>query len=317
MSLKQTYTLISLLTMLALLLGACGSSASNESIIATSVALTVQAQNTHQAPLLPTPLPVTDLPLLLFSPTPGATDAPPTAPPTGEVKFCTASATFMSETIPDGTIMSPGQVFTKIWHIKNTGTCAWDATWKLVFVSGDLMGAKYVFNFPQPAAPDEVVDVPIVFTAPQTGGSYRGYWEIESPWGLDFGDSGSGNPFWVDIVVAGNVTPQNNKTATVFGVTNVSYDINYRCTSANQFDTVTARITSNGPVTVVYDWQQSDGNNDRNNKITFTAAETKSVSRDWHWGIAASRNPRWMRIVITSPTYQEYSKATMLTVCWP
>lgn len=316
MSRKPTYMLMALLTTLALTLSACGSSVSNESIIATSVALTVQAQNTQHAPLAPTSLPVTDLPPLLFSPTPAGTKAPPTAPPTGEVKFCTANASLVSENVPDGMIISPGAVFTKIWHIKNTGTCPWDATWKLVFISGDLMGAAYVFNFPQPAAPGQTVDVPIVFTAPQEYGTYQGFWKIQSPWGTPFGVGDSDTPFWVKIVV-GSGTPENNKTATVYGVTDVSYDLNYYCTSANQFDTITAHITSNGPVTAVYDWEQSDGNNDRNNKITFTTASTKSVSRDWHWGIAASRNPRWMRIIITSPAYQEYPKVTMLTVCWP
>src|SRR5574341_959098 len=201
MSRKPTYMLMALLTTLALTLSACGSSVSNESIIATSVALTVQTQNTQYAPLAPTPLPATDLPPLLFSPTPGGTKAPPTAPPTGEVKFCTASATFVSENVPDGTIMSPGKVFTKIWHIKNTGTCAWDATWKFVFISGDLIGASGEYPFPQPAAPNQIVDVPLVLTAPQEYGRYRGYWEIKSPWGLYFGDSCSGNPFWVDIMV--------------------------------------------------------------------------------------------------------------------
>jgi hypothetical protein len=177
------------------------------------------------------------------------------------------------------------------------------------------MGAAYSFPFPQPAAPDETVDVPIVFTAPQEDGAYRGYWKIESPWGLDFGDSGSGNPFWVDIVV-GSGTPANNKTATAYGVTDVSYDISRSCTTANTFYTVTAHITSNGPVTVTFTWVQSDGNNKANNKITFSEAQTKSVSRDWSVHIGSSTNPRWMQVIITSPAYQEYGKATFPALCW-
>ncbi len=316
MSPKQTYILVSLLTILALTLSACGSSASNESIIATSVALTVQAQNTHRAPLNPTPLPVTDIPALLFSPTPDATKAPPTAPPTGAVsQFCTAGASLISENVPDGTIIGPGAPFTKIWHIKNTGTCAWDASWKLVFISGDLMGAAYVFNFPQPAAPGQIVDVPIVFTAPPQNGTYQGFWKIQSPWGTPFGVGDYDNPFWVKIVV-GSGTPENNKTATVYGVTDVTYDIARRCTSANTFYTITANISSNGPVNIVFTWVQSDGNNSANNKLSFSQAGTKSSIREWSQHIGSSHNTRWAQVIVTSPTYQEFSKATLPDLCW-
>ena len=133
---------------------------------------------------------------------------------------------------------------------------------------------------------------------PQDGGSYRGYWKIQSPWGMLFGDSGSGNAFWVDILV-GSGTPGNSKTETAYGITAVTYDVAYRCTPANQFETVTAHISSNGPVTAVFTWMQSDGNNKANNKITFTGAETKSVTREWSWGIATSRNLRWVSVTIT------------------
>jgi hypothetical protein len=69
------------------------------------------------------------------------------------------------ETIPDGAIMSPGQLFTKVWTIQNTGTCPWNKTWKLVYFSGDLMGAATVYDFPGIALPGDTVDVPIVLTA--------------------------------------------------------------------------------------------------------------------------------------------------------
>ncbi len=307
---KQIHILTALLTIFALTLGACGSSASNQSIIATSVAETVQAQNTQEAQFTPTLSSATDLPPLLASATPGATKAPPTAPPTGSAnKFCTASASITDANIPDGTIINSGASFTKTWRVTNTGTCAWDATWKIVFSSGDLMGGAYSYPFPQPTQPGETVDVPVVFYAPTINGTYQGNWQLVSPWGTPFAS------FWVQIVV-GSGTPANNKTATVYNVTAVTYDVSYYCTTANQFDTVTAYISVNGPVTVIYTWVQSDGNDKANNKITFTEAGTKSVTREWHWGSAASRNPRWMQIVVTSPTYKEFSQVTLLTSCW-
>ncbi|HEX8990296.1 MAG TPA: NBR1-Ig-like domain-containing protein [Anaerolineales bacterium] len=316
MPVPNKYSLLALLSVLALILSACGA-ASNQSVIATSVAMTVEAQNTEAAAVTPTEPAITPLPqpsLPSASLTPVTTSAPPTAPVTGSGQFCTASASFVSETIPDGTITSPGSVFTKIWRIKNTGTCAWDSTWKWVYVSGDLLGGATYYNFPAPAAPGDTVEVPVVFTAPAVGGTYRGYWEVKSPWGLAFGDSGSGNAFWVDIVV-GSSTPENNKTQTVYGITSVTYDVTRTCTTANTFYTITASITSNGPLTAIFTWMQSDGHNTPNNKITFASAMTKTATRNWSQNIGSSTTSRWVQVVITDPTYQEFPQFTLPPLC--
>ncbi len=307
--------IFTVLTILALTLSACGS-ASNQSIIATSVAMTVQAQNSQPTATLQD---ITDTPSVPTPPTAEATKAPPTAPPTssGNVSGTCASASLVSETVPDGTIIAPGAQFTKTWRIKNTGTCAWDSTWKLVFVSGDLMGGAYIYNFPQPAQPDETVDVPIVLTAPQQNGTYKGDWQLQSPWGGTFGVGQYNSPFWVSIVV-GSGTPANNKTATVYDVTAVTYNVVRDPVAGcptNVTYTVNATIATNGPVTVNYMWVQSDGNNDKNNTLVFTDAGTKTVSREWKLHLGSATNTRWMQIIITSPTYQEYGKATFDYTC--
>ncbi len=314
MTVPSKYSLIAILSMFALVLSACGA-ASNESSIATSVASTMQAEHTLEAQVAPTePLQATQTPPPLSSPVSLATKAPPTAPPTGGA-LCTASAQFVGETIPDGTITNPGSVFTKTWRIKNTGTCPWSNTWKWVYVSGDLMGGATTYNLPQAAAPGDTLSVPVVFTAPTDSGQYRGYWKIQSPWGMVFGDSGSGNPFWVDIVV-GSGTPGNSKTATAYGITNVTYDVSRRCTTANTFYTITAYITSNGPVTATFTWVQSDGNNKANNTITFTGADTKATTRDWSQKIGSGQGTRWAQIIITDPNYKEFPPVTLPDLCW-
>ncbi len=314
MTVPSKYSLIAILSILTLVLSACGG-ASSETTIATSVAATIEAEHTLAAKVTPTEAPATLTPPPVSSATADATEAPPTAPSTGAAQLCTASASFVSETIPDGTITAPGSVFTKIWRIKNTGTCPWNSTWKFVYVSGDLLGGATVYNFPQPAAPGDTVNVPVVFTAPTDSGQYRGYWKIQSPWGLVFGDSDSGNPFWVDIVV-GSGTPSNSKTETAYSVTNVTYDVTRTCTTANTFYTITAHITSNGPLTATYTWVQSDGNNKGNNKITFTAAEVKSTTREWSQKIGSGQGTRWAQIIVTDPTYKEFSQVTLPPLCW-
>jgi len=309
--------------LLALTLTSC---TSNKSVIATDVAMTVQAQNTQSASVTDTPLALATIPPVANTPTSasapvantpsaGTPVALPTLTPLGTplaastsvTKFCTASASFVGETVPDGTIESPGTTFTKTWTILNSGTCAWDSTWKLVFVSGDLMGGAMVFNFPQPVAPGQNVDVPIVFTAPTTEGTYTGYWKLESPWGLVFGDSDSGNPFWVTINV-NNGTPGAN-TPSVYGITSVTYGITSTgcCTcGANIKYTTTATISSSGPITITYAWAQSDGGRGGPQTLTFSEASSKTVSDTWPVRVGTEIGIRWEYIVVLSPVKKNF-----------
>jgi hypothetical protein len=312
---QHKYRVTASIACLSLVLAACVPGAANEARIATSVALTVEAQDTAAADFTATPAPPTATVTPLGSATPFSTKAPPTAP-TGGSAQCTASASFVSETIPDGTIESPGAVFTKVWRIQNTGTCPWNKSWKLVYFSGDIMGGATVYDFPQIALPGDTVDVPVVLTAPLTGGSYRGNWKIQSPWGQIFGDHDSGNPFWVDIVV-GSGTPENAKTATVFGITNVTYTIERRCTTANTFWHIYVNLTSNGPVDAIFNVTQSDGNGKRKINLSFTSATTQTYDYgEWSQHLGSSENPRWVQATVTSPSYFEWPQSSAFYLCW-
>ena len=70
--------------------------------------------------------------------------------------------------------------------------------------------------------------------------------------------------------MVGSGTPENAKTATVFGITNVTYTIERRCTTANTFWHIYVNLTSNGPVDVVFNVSQSDGNGQKKLKMSFT-----------------------------------------------
>jgi len=50
-----------------------------------------------------------------------------------------AAAPHLDITIPDGTVLRPGQPFTKIWRVRNSGTDAWPDDTVMVFVGGDKM----------------------------------------------------------------------------------------------------------------------------------------------------------------------------------
>ena len=47
------------------------------------------------------------------------------------------NATFLNDvTIADGTVLAPGESFTKTWEFQNTGTCAWNEEYQITFIRG-------------------------------------------------------------------------------------------------------------------------------------------------------------------------------------
>jgi hypothetical protein len=93
----------------------------------------------------PTRQPVT--PSATSTPTPlrRPTNPPPisTATPTRVLAVtlpaCTPSASFVGDvTIPDGTEVTSGSAFRKVWRVENTGSCSWGPNVSLVFERGDL-----------------------------------------------------------------------------------------------------------------------------------------------------------------------------------
>ncbi|HEY9153173.1 MAG TPA: NBR1-Ig-like domain-containing protein [Anaerolineales bacterium] len=321
--------ILTVITASALALTSCG--ANNASIIATSVASTVQAQNTQSASVTDTPLALAATSSPASTPTTGTLAAGTPAAPSTLTPFitsqavatnssqCTAAATFVSETIPDGTIEGPGATFTKTWNIQNTGTCPWDSTWKFVYVSGDLMGAAISYPLTY-TAPNQTLNFSVVLTAPVVEGGYRGYWEIVSQWGAPVRDSGSGNPFWVDINV--NSGTPGSGTPTVYGITSVSYsygttnkqnqqaipgvNAGYCTGGANIFLTTFATISASGPLTVTYYFQHSDGPHSPPQTLTFTSATSKTVSDTWPILVRSNDGSYWEAIVVTSPVHTNY-----------
>jgi hypothetical protein len=135
-------------------------------------------------------------------------------------------AQFVSDvTIPDGTVMSPGQKFTKTWSLKNIGTCAWvKGTYQIVYFSGEQMGAAASLAFAEDVPVGKTANFSIEMTAPSNAGSYRGFWMFKNASGALFGIGTQANkPWWVDIRVSGGptVTPGG---PTVTPAPNMAYD---------------------------------------------------------------------------------------------
>jgi hypothetical protein len=178
-----------------LLLSACGSAAdatptlSVESI-ATNAYMTFSAEMATKEAL--TPPTDTPAPSLTPLPTLPAVSALPTfafassTPLVGGTSNCDDAVYAADVTIPDGTIMQPGEGFVKTWRFLNSGTCAWSTTYKLVFVSGNSMGAT---SAPVPLAVpvNNQGDISVTLKAPGDSGTYKGNWQLQNDKNQPFG----------------------------------------------------------------------------------------------------------------------------------
>jgi len=293
---------------LIFILSACGNKQQTQDQIATSVVQTVQAQysltkvaNTPTATRLPLIVGDTPTPNPLITNTPAVIIGAP---------GCTVSAQLVSENPPDNTLFKPGEYFWKTWSLKNTGTCTWDKTYNLIFTNGELMGGLTSYPLPEVVAPGETKDISIYLKAPDTEGTFTGYWLIQTPWNEYFGVFGN-EPFYVQVVVSNAAKPK-------FEIVSVTYTITRDPDSGcprNVWYTVTATIIVNGPYEFEYYWDQSDGNESGTQTMKFTEAGSKSISRQWKVGAGDSPSPRWMRIIVTAPKYVEYDKAVFQNNC--
>jgi len=140
-------------------------------------------------------------------PPPAATDTPvPDVPAPGG---CTLNARYVADvTVPDDTAFAPGEAFTKVWRVRNSGTCTWETGTQLVFVSGEPMGGPAAVDVPA-VAPGSETDIGVGLVAPATPGTHRGNWQLRAP-----DDTHFGSIIYVKIVVLAPATATPTPTRT-------------------------------------------------------------------------------------------------------
>ena len=121
---------------------------------------------------------------------------------------CNNSVFVSDVTFPDNAVVTPGQALTKTWKIQNSGTCAWTATYKVSFVSGNAMGGATT-AIGQAVGPGQSVDISVAMVAPATVGEAKGYWTLTNDSGQNFGNS-----FYILVKVGGVGTTGTATTAT-------------------------------------------------------------------------------------------------------
>jgi hypothetical protein len=101
---------------------------------------------------------------------------------------CTNNSSFVKDvTFPDNTQVDPGKSFTKVWRIRNSGTCTWTTDYSFVHYGFNRMGAPAKIKLKERVAPGKNVDLSVQLTAPTTAGTHKSTWQLQSPSGVNFG----------------------------------------------------------------------------------------------------------------------------------
>jgi len=124
------------------------------------------------------------------------TELPTLEPPT-PIPPCTNELKWLADlTYPDDTLVMPGQPVDKQWSVQNSGTCGWDARYRLRNTNGEMLGATAEMPL-FPARAGATITLSILFLAPTEAGAYRSEWQAVTPDGALFGDT-----VYIKIVVS-------------------------------------------------------------------------------------------------------------------
>lgn len=120
----------------------------------------------------------TIFPYDIIDPTPYLDPFPGSSQPLDRLKY------LADVTVPDKTVMRPGETFRKVWRVQNDGTTLWGNGYQLVGLD-DRMGAPAEIPLPR-AKPGEIVTLELNLTAPAAPGFHRSTWSPKNAKGERF-----------------------------------------------------------------------------------------------------------------------------------
>jgi hypothetical protein len=98
--------------------------------------------------------------------------------------------------LPDGTVVKPGERLDKRWLVENNGSCNWDENYRLKFMSGADLSAPLEQAL-YPARSGSEATIRILFTATTEPGTYESAWQAFDPLAQPFGD-----PVFIQVIVS-------------------------------------------------------------------------------------------------------------------
>jgi hypothetical protein len=265
----------------------------------TAIAQTVVVLQTQlSAQLVPPQEPTTTI-------SPSATAAPTQAPTTAVLPEVTQGPQYKAGPVTDITyidnsVVQPGSAFVKTWRVQNSGTSAWAADFKVVFVSGDAMGGPASQSLGKTVSPGQSIDISISLIAPASQATFRGNWMLETSAGTRFGIGiNADSPFWVQIITRPAFAVKSaspNGPATWSGTCPGSLPL-------------TATITSDAAGMVTY-YYVVNGGNTPTLSSTFSAAGTNTTTAH-NYPVTASGSLS-VQVYIDTPNHQLFP--TVLTI---
>jgi hypothetical protein len=100
---------------------------------------------------------------------------------------CPLNLAYVSDvTIPDHTMVGPGERIDKTWRVRNTGPCAVEPGSQLIFLSGAQMNAADSQEV-DPIGPGELANITVTMYAPEDPGDHTGVWQMTDAQGEPFG----------------------------------------------------------------------------------------------------------------------------------
>jgi len=198
-------------------------------------------------------------------------------------------------TIPDNTVVASNTPFTKTWRLKNTGSCTWDSSYLVYYISGTTMSQQpgyWIVQQGQTVAPGESVDISVGMTSPVERGSYQSYWGLkkENEPLMPIQGGANGNSFYVKIKVGNEVANGNITTASI--AIELEQGSGSVCTAHSTYF-VHTYITADGRTTATYEINSTAGqiaagnfqnlvNNElspvETGTVVFDQADTKTLS---------------------------------------
>ncbi len=194
-------------------------------IFRTEVASTVLAQVSQTLAAAPsdTPAPsptlaASDTPAPSNTPAPGGEAAPGGATASAAATLpalpagtATAGgrnlAQWVSQSIPDGAVLSPGESFIMTLRLRNAGNTTWTANYMLRFYANDPFSAPKEIPLGRIVLPGEEVDIAIPMKAPLTPGNQRSDWVMSDEYRANFKD-----PIFFKITVTNPTTLMPTRT---------------------------------------------------------------------------------------------------------
>ena len=140
--------------------------------------------------------------------------------PDVDPETCLNSVQFVDDiTIPDDTIIPPGDEFIKTWRLRNNGTCPWTEGYKIVAVDDEPLGGDTEMLIEAPVAPGQTSEVSVTLIAPEEPDTYRSNWQMNDADGNLFGVDGFlEDAFWLQIVVSEIEATAVPNSASISGV---------------------------------------------------------------------------------------------------